>query len=352
MGKATVLSSLGAGLYSIRVEFDNAWVEARLSTIDQKITELADQLTVLAPKQAAAQAEFNDGIAAVNSYISNTSAEQMATNPQTINDLTVSAYQAKADYDLLAAEQKRLKLQKTSLEKDREYFIKYCPNTLDTNAWCVVYNEDLTGTLKTIEVDYIGGGYWLPPTAEAPDSQLQHPMATSVHANWVNLCLAPAMQKEKGRYRVATLTYVDWHEKTCNLVFNGVYDVNASSADIIEPSPILPIINGSQIQSYSGADIDYNSMPFSNFLVGDLVVVDLHSGAGVPTVIGFHDHPRRNRGSHYVSSVSVNHQTVVIYDGYFYFNFITGRYELPPPALPDFPNDTGIAVWHWWGYQN
>lgn len=69
MGKATVLSSLGAGLYSIRVEFDNAWVEARLSTIDQKITELAEQLTVLAPKQAAAQAEFNDGIAAVNSYV-------------------------------------------------------------------------------------------------------------------------------------------------------------------------------------------------------------------------------------------------------------------------------------------
>jgi hypothetical protein len=316
VGKATILSSLGAGQYSIRVEFDNAAVDAKLTAIDAKLLEITAQIEELATAKADALAAFNVDSAALNAYISTTTPEQYIANPAPINALTVKLYASRLAYDRAAHDEKRAKLQKTALEKEKEYLEKYCPSEFDVNAWCIAYNESLSGAIETIECDYMlerdaitnqvrnDTGFWLPATAQAPATQLQHALATSQHAAWFNLCMAPAMQRHQGRYRIATLTSVNTGADTCNLTFDGQYDVDRYRSGLIDNLPILPQFASSepgvepaQQLNYTGAAIVYPPCNAEVFQAGDRVIVDLHGGVGAPTVVGFYANPRECAGA-------------------------------------------------------
>lgn len=305
MGKATILQSLGAGQYRIKVEFDNAQIEARKTAIDDETRALTTELSEITPKKQAALDKFNADMAAVDDCIN-------AMTPEDYHDIKIlvelqtKAFQSKFEYDALAGQEKRIKLKIMGMVKDLFYLEKYCPKEFEANAWCVAYKEDLSGTLKSIEIDYLmerdvitdfprnDTGFWLPETVQAPDSQLKHPLALSVHAVWFNLAMYPAAQRDKGRYRIATITGLDKTADKCDLTFEGHYtfqDVSTLADDQI----VFPLFdgNGAQQQNYSGADIVYMTCNAEAFEVGDKVIVDLHGGVGVPTVIGFYDNPRQ-----------------------------------------------------------
>jgi hypothetical protein len=311
VGKATILSSLGAGQYSIRVEFDNAAIDAKLTAITAKLTGITAKLAELATAKAEALAAFNVDSAALNAYINVTPPDDYVANASAINALTGKLYASRLAYDKAAQDEKRAKLQKTALDKEKDYLEKYCPASFDVNAWCVAYNEDLSGAIETIECDYLlerdaitnqvrkDTGFWLPATSQAPATQLQHALATSQHAAWFNLCMAPAMQRHQGRYRIATLTGVNTGDDTCNLTFDGQYDVDRYRSGLIDNLPILPQFESSepgvdpaQQLNYTGAAIVYPPCNAEVFQTGDRVIVDLHDGVGAPTVVGFYDNPR------------------------------------------------------------
>jgi len=307
MGKATILQSLGSGHYRIRVEFENAKVEARLTIIDQQITELTTKLAELATQKQAAKDQFNADSAALNFYLNNTTFEEYQNNPQPMNALTAELYKSRLAYDVILGQERREKLKKTGIEKDKLYLSKYCPKDFEAFAWCVAFKENLSGIIKTIECDYLlerdvitnqirnDTGFWLPATAEAPDSQLQHPMASGVHANWFNLAMYPALQKDKGHYRIATITSLNKPANTCNLSFDGYYNIHEHTTQLIDDKPIVPKfdVNGAQQINYIDANIVYMTCNAEAFEVGDRVIVDLHLGVGVPTVVGFYENPRQ-----------------------------------------------------------
>jgi len=305
MGKATILSSLGAGQYRIKVEFDNARAQARLTAIAQQLADLAPEIADLDGKAAEALAGLQEAVNLLNLYLQITPAEQYAQDPSYLNELTKYVYDWRRYYDQAKRNADRAKLKKLGLEKDKQYIEKFAPSDFETDAWCVEHKEDLTGTTKTIECDYLlkrnpdtnaiqdDTGIWLPAAIAAPDAQMQHPLASSVHATWFNLCMAPAMQRYKGQYRIGTITSIDAEENTCDMTLAGVADVNESSDKLATDQPILPNVNGAQSQYITGANIVYGTCHAAAFLVGDKVIVDLHSGAGTPTVIGFYSHPRQ-----------------------------------------------------------
>lgn len=309
MGKATIIESLGAGHYRIMVQFENAKVEARLTSIDQKIADSTTKLIALGLKVSEAKTQYNSDMVAIYEYINYSN--QPGNPPLDLNELAQLqgiGYASKFNYDLLVIDEKREKLRKTSLEKEKVYLEKFCPSEFEAYAWCVAYNEGLTGIVKTIECDYLlerdvitnqtrnNTGFWLPDGVQTPDAQLQHPMSSGVHAAWFNLAMVPCLQKFSGRYRIATIYGLDKINNQCDLIFDGTYDVNENENKIANTSPILPVIGNVQQMNYSGAPIIYMLCNADIFEIGDKVIVDLHHGTGVPTVIGFHDNPRQCAG--------------------------------------------------------
>jgi hypothetical protein len=306
MGRATILQSLGAGQYHVRVEFDNAAVDAKLAAIDTKLTEITAKLAELATAKADKLALFNSASDALNAYIAITPTDSIIADPSALNTLTAALYKARLAYDKAAHDEKRAKLQKTGLEKEKEYLEKYCPADFETTAWCPQFNESLTGTVQTIEIDYLlerdvitnqirrDTGFWLvdPVNHFNPvNTQLQHPLASSAHANWFNLAIAPAVQRDAPRFRVATIIDAAAHR----IQFDGQYDTEEFTTRLANEAPIFPAFNGVQQEFYTDARFLYPCADI--YEDGDRVIVEMApydiAPFKTPTVVGFYSNPRQ-----------------------------------------------------------
>lgn len=306
MGKATILAGLGSGHYLINVQLENSYIDARLLQIDEDITTATTKLTDLATRKQATKDLLDADMLALNNYITITSPEDYVSDGSMLAALTSQAYADRVTYEKLSIEERREKLKKTGLEKEKDYLTKYVPKEFEATAWCVAFNEGLSGVIKTIEIDYINQrspvqnvpqnntGFWLPPTAEAPDSQLQNPMSTGPHAVWYNLAMYPALQKEKARYRVATLTYIDKNNHLCEGILDGVYSIDPYSSHLMNDLPVHPNIGaggGGYQNDFFRCFISYPPCNSKVFEVGDRVIVQFDSNQ-VSTVIGFYSNPR------------------------------------------------------------
>ena len=300
MGTATILSHLGGGKYRVKLLFDNALVELKLTSIDSRLTEINADLATLATDKAAKKAEYDQANSDLQDYINSTPTEDIVTDPSELNRLTADVYEKMGEYQVIVKKERELNLRKTALEKDKEYLTKYCPSEIETDIWCVHLVEDLTGTTKTIEVDYalerdpvtnqikFDTGVWLPYEVQTPDSKMQHPMASSQHAIWYNLCALPAAQKDAPRYRVATLT----DAANGVIEFDGQFNTDNDISRINNKTPIYPVIDEIQYQIYVGAELYRPCSMTDLYLDGDRVIVDCNGGIGTPTVLGFYSDPR------------------------------------------------------------
>jgi len=351
MGSVTILSSLGAGHYQIRVNFDNTRVEARKAFITEAIAESTSGLSELETKKEPLVSDLYAARDAFNAYINGAPEEGFADTAQLIS-LSKAVFLAQAAVEMVNREIRLLKLKKTSLEKERVYFNKYCPATIDTYAWCVEFNEDLTGTMESIEVDYYlrrdnitnqirdQTGFWLPGAAKTPTNILQHPFGTSVYANWFNVCMLPAAQRYKGRYRVATIIRIDYDTDTCDFYLDSRYNVDRFNSKLLDKEPIVPRFDlyGAQQIEYRDAPIIYMGGGAETFLVGDKVIVDLHAGVGVPTVIGYFSDPRPG-ALIYLFSDAVNYPFYFPTFGYTRLN-LSGKLSESTPLLTNIADYT------------
>lgn len=303
MGKALILSHIGEGKYSIRIYFDNKKIVSKITSLQNFIAELEIKIQELQPQKTEALIELQAAIFALNNAI------QSNVSGQALIDLQKQAIEKRTYFDRLVASEKRLKLFKLSSEKEISHLQKTCPDTLDTTAWCVSRNTKLTGYTQTIEVDGCverdvltdqirnDTGFWIPASQDqttpyVPDNILQHALATSVHANWLNLALLPAVQRDSGKYRVATITSINRDDNNCNVTLDGRYTVENGSKNLMPSLPTHPIVDGGQQQNVSNVTIYYPPCNQKVFDVGDRVIVSLENGI---KVIGFYSNPKRCR---------------------------------------------------------
>ena len=305
MGKVTILQSLGGGYYKIKVHFDNARVAARLSLIENTLPKLEGELTEIAGRKAEQQILIDQALQALNQYVYSTPAQVYVQDPGALNSLSASAYAERGKMEVITREERLVALRIRELEQEKKKLTTQCPDDFETHAWCVAHNEDLSGQTASIECDYNlerdihtnqirnESGIWLPAEITPPDSALQHSLATSAWAAWFNLCVMPAAQRHKARYRIAVINGLDKEANTCNLTFQGRYDVSKDSSRLLDDAPIHPQFSEAQQMSVSDVPIEYMTCDAATFEVGDKVIVDCHTGVGTPTVIGYYEKPRQ-----------------------------------------------------------
>jgi len=301
------LENMGKGRYKIKVHFDNAQIDALLAYNQAAIDTLTPQINDDRIRKNAAWDDYQYHLSYLTDFIISAGPDGIVARQDEVTHAMATVTTKKVAYDEAAQTEALSKLRLEKAKKEVDYLTKYCPKEIEAYAWCVAYNEDLTGDLASIEVDYVvhrdlytqqirdHTGFWLLDGQIAPTNILQHPLSTSEHANWFNLCMAPAAQRHKGLYRIATITLIKYDENKCNLYFDGHYDVDRFAPQrYIRDMPINPNfdIYGAQQVQYFDAEISYMGGGAETFLVGDKVIVDLHAGVGVPTVIGYYEDPR------------------------------------------------------------
>lgn len=304
MGKVTILQSLGGGYYKIKVHFDNARVAARLSLIENTLPKLEGKLTEISGRKAEQKILIDQALQALNQYVYSTPAQVYVQDPGALNRLSASAYAERGKMEVITREERLVALRIRELEQEKKKLTAQCPDDFEAHAWCVAHNEDLSGQTASIECDYNlerdihtnqirnESGIWLPAEIAPPDSALQHSLSTSAWAAWFNLCVMPAAQRHKARYRIAVINGLDKEANTCNLTFQGRYDVSRDSSRLLDDAPIHPQFSEAQQMSVSDVPIEYMTSDAATFEVGDKVIVDCHTGVGTPTVIGYYEYPR------------------------------------------------------------
>lgn len=216
-------------------------------------------------------------------------------------DIQKLAYKLRSELDLIIRKINMLKLKKLQLKKEKEYLEKYCPSEIETTAWCVSYNENLSGITKTIEIDGVlerdvltdqirnDTGVWIPATQNQSepdrniDSILQHPLATSEHATWFNLAILPARQRENWRYRVGTIA-TKTSNNSCTVALDGHAVFDEFTKRLTTDKPIFP----DQKTAAITCSFEYSPCNGRAFTVGDRVIV---KNPGV--VIGFYSNPKK-----------------------------------------------------------
>ena len=306
MGKALIQSHIGNGQYAIKVYFDNARINQRITALQSFIAKINQDLLDLGTPKNEAYTALQSALMLLNEGIQ---------NEASFDELMVlqkNAMETRRAYDSFIAREKRLKMRQLTSQKEITELQSKCPDFIETTAWCVSRNENLSGETKTIEIDCgverdpstnqirNDSGFWIPATqnqtSPTPATDiLQHPFATSVHINWLNLALLPAIQRDRGHYRIATLTSVNDDNNSCNLTFEGRYTVDRHSDNLMSDLPIHPLIEGGQQQNLTNANINYPPCNSLVFLSGDKVIVDLKNGYSTPEVIGFYSNPKRCR---------------------------------------------------------
>jgi len=182
MGKATIISELGDGGYSVSLVY-------------------------------AGRSRVNKRIADLNVLISALETEIAGMDPGLTKDIA----------------QLRLK----SLEKQVEFLQDKMPDDLTMSIWCADLTTGLTGDVATIEVpgERSDGVNIKPAYSDAAvfdgetDGQLLPALATSAAAAYFNRAILPGWQRWKPTYRYGTIIAdsIDFANDTCDVCLDPAY---------------------------------------------------------------------------------------------------------------------------------
>lgn len=284
MGKATILSNLGNGLYEVRQDIGTTEANASIASLQTSIAELDAQiitatteLNIIAATLATAQGIYD---AAVTAY-----AAAVATDPKaSTKDWETANVELVRQQLLLSDAQRelsRLQANKAQLERDR--------NTLQAasfertlQAWCVDYTDAATGEVATIEIPGEPKYTLIAPGARAHTNTDGRTLARQVMTGpqaYFNAAILPGWQKFKPTYRRGTITALDGDVATVALA-----DDRSSAQNLV--------IN--QASTLTGVPIVYQDCNGDVFEVGDDCVVEFQGqNWSNPKVIGFQSNPKQ-----------------------------------------------------------
>jgi hypothetical protein len=181
MGKGTIISHTGDGLYQVQLNFHGASrIDAKIAALENLIDDLDDQIALLP-----------DG-----------------------------------------TEKNILKLKKKSLEKYIEWYEGKKIEDVTVSLWCADLTDDLTGEIGIIEIPgerqyvnvrpgYNSGAVY----NQDRDGQIQPVAASGPATTFFNLAIFPGWQKWKPTYRYAHIIAgsIDYKQSTCDLIVDPFY---------------------------------------------------------------------------------------------------------------------------------
>ena len=309
MGKAEVLSAIGGGYYSVRIQYNKSLIQNHISLLDASIskaeglideleTELEEKETEFDQAQDALDIKIDEFQQAWAAYYAEKIAYINSLDPSEVDpaerplepDENVPGWdelqQALVDQRWAQAEVQRVesslnyqKLTKASLGM-RLTQLQNLLTTLDDDvryAWCADRTLDLTGVVETLEINGEPTTILIYPPGAGRTSHggLLAPILgmTSAQAAF-NFAIHPGWQKWKPTYRAGFVTSVNYAKDTGTVAL----------ADAVSHYQGLQI-NQSQNVNVSFKYMTCDAMPF---VEGDYVVVEFENqDFSSPVVIGF-----------------------------------------------------------------
>jgi len=280
MGKGTINSHTGEGLYNVTLNLDKTRI----------ITELASLAIMISACETL--------IATITSEISSLETEIASINPFTQSDL----YKLKTQ-ELNQKKNKKnvLVIKKASCEARQKYLLNNTPVDPEITAWCADKTTTLSGEVGIIEVPgerktivNIQPGYAGNAVYNATrDGQLQPAISGNTNNVFYNWSMLAGWQKWMPTYRYGAITSIDTEEHTCNVT------LEAATSSVLDEfgNPL----NVNAVNYLEDVPIKYMDVDDEAFAVDDVVLIKFDSvkedvknadNWANCTVIGFKDHPK------------------------------------------------------------
>jgi len=273
MGRATIISEIGAGQYTIKPVFDTATAAAQIARLTDENTAIDTRLAELATDIGNAQFDFDFASAALHAaFINGDETDSLQDEVNSLVSLLGSLRQSRS----------LLSLKKTSNIKRSEFLAEQSTQPASISAWCADLTEGATGDVGTIEIGRTSTMPIIKPTAPghnaADDGQLQPVNLATPAAAFVNLALAPGAAKWRPRFRTGTASNIDTGLDTMDVTLDAV-EINGVACD--------------QGLNLTAVPVSYMTCNAAAFSDGDAVVVEFTGqDFTAPLVVGFVDHPQ------------------------------------------------------------
>lgn len=241
MGKASIQSHKGSGLYSIQVQKDDRRIELEKIRLQERIDQITSSLV----------------------------------------DIT--------DEDQLNF----AKLRRTNLQQRLNKLNEIDPTEI-MDAWCADYTEDLSGEVGTIEIaknaenglivkpGYTGSAVW----DNSIDGQMQPIIGNTPAAAAFNFISLPGSQYHYPMYRIGTITALDTGNDTCSLTLDSTISKFKDKESAF--------YNLNQQDILNNVPIEYMNCNSAAFTTGDRVLIQFTGYSwDTPVVIGFESNPEK-----------------------------------------------------------
>jgi hypothetical protein len=280
MGKGTIQSHLGDGLYDLQLEFNKDRALAQKAELEERYDELYyDEVPELEADKDTAEQNLNAAEQDLNETIESGDTEAISE----VQEPYLEALQA---YSLATQALSSAKLELESVSAKIQSLSNIAA-TDSLTAWCADLTTDLSGEVGTVEVPgerdhvLIRPGHNGAAVYDAVrDGQIFPIKSTTPAATFYNLAMLPGWQKWRPQYRLGEITAIDVDTDTCDVTL----DTESSSAQNLGVN---------QASTLSGIPIEYMTCNSAAFEVGDRVLVEFDgqrwSGA---KVVGFESEPK------------------------------------------------------------
>jgi len=277
MGKATIISETGAGLYVIKPLYDNDFINSQISSLTSNISTYSSNISSIEAEQDLIETEYDDKQEELNAAIDDLNADFTPEKLEEVAELTSELGVILKRLSASGLKLSREKLKKASAEKRKTKLENIVSDVPNRNAWNVAYVEGLTGEVNTIEINGEADEILIGTFLGA--SKLTEILGQTVAGSLYNFSLFPYWQKWNPTFRTGTITSIsgDYADVTLDAAFSAYQDL---------------AIN--QTGSLSNVEIVYLTCNGAAFNVGDDVIVGFtDQDWSTPVIIGFRDNPKR-----------------------------------------------------------
>ncbi len=286
MGKGRIVSvGPGAGQYDLDAVRDVTRIDKRIAFLTARLAALQISISIAETDEAAKLAALQAAKTALTDAVAGYNADPPTVTADELQKIQKAYIDALGAHAAAISTVSKLRLEKTSLEKEKMRLQAIPEKVRHAGAWCVDYTIDLAVNQEvgTIEIDgeddrilivpggkpYTAAMGKLQPVCGAPNSA----------AAW-NWAMLPGWQRWKPTYRIGTIASIDYEGNTCNIMLDAARSL--AQGLTINQAPTL-----------SNVPIEYMFFNASVFLVGDRIVVQFQGQDwSNPKVIGFESNPR------------------------------------------------------------
>lgn len=305
MGKATIISHQGSGLYRVQLDLDRASIEAQKGRLTDSLAKL--ELDTEAKKAALDDAE--EALVIANSTYITTQNDSDATDEELKQAREAVERRRRDVYTASGA----LAVARSREDEARKRLatLQTIPDDPEVDAWCADLTLDLSGEVGTIEIPgegidrviiqpgYQGAAAYTP----ARDGIMSYRLGQTPEQAFFNAAILPGWQRHKPTYRVGRLDAKligGWGRVVLKDEESSAQDLN---------------INERLTGNVVSGPITYMDCNSAAFNVNDDVVVKFNGQDwDDPEIIGFVSNPKSCGYTNFVAVFQLRHENTTTHD--------------------------------------